>query len=134
MLALFGAPVWPMGRASGERTTAMAEIVGIPFAGFFWYAGLRGFITALDLTMRGSATTGTVTSIVRDSVLEPTPGWSRGGWRRPFMPIRRSNSSRWEVSRDNVLAWPLRQTPSVASKASCGQTWMKGGSGTSGLG
>src|SRR5919199_4821699 len=82
MLALFEAPVRPRGRASGERTTAMAEIVGIPFAGFFWYAGLRGFITALDLTMRGSATTGTVTSIVRDSVLEPTPGWSRGGWRR----------------------------------------------------
>ena len=51
----------------------MAEIVAIPFAGFFWYAGLRGFITALDLTMRGRATTGTVTSIVRDIIVSPTP-------------------------------------------------------------
>ena len=34
--------------------------------------GLRGFITALALTTRGSATTGTVMSIVRDSVAQPT--------------------------------------------------------------
>ena len=55
----------------------MTELVAIPFAGIFWYAGLRGFITALDLTTRGSATTGTVTSIVRDIIVPPTPAHVR---------------------------------------------------------
>jgi Protein of unknown function (DUF3592) len=55
----------------------MAALFGILFASFFWYVGLRGFITALDLTTRGSATTGTVMSIVRDSVARPTGSGSR---------------------------------------------------------
>jgi hypothetical protein len=41
----------------------MTALLGILFASFFWYVGLRGFITALHLTTRGSATTGTVMSI-----------------------------------------------------------------------
>jgi hypothetical protein len=68
----------------------MAELVGIPFAGFFWYAGLRGFITALDLTMRGRATTGTVTSIVRDVVLQPPRYNTRAIYAHPavqFEPV-----------------------------------------------
>ena len=50
----------------------MTALFGILFASFFCYVGLRGFITALHLTMRGKATTGTVMSIVRDSVARPT--------------------------------------------------------------
>jgi hypothetical protein len=55
----------------------MTALLGILFASFFWYVGLRGFITALALTTRGSATTGTVMSIVRDSVARPTRFGSR---------------------------------------------------------
>ena len=55
----------------------MAALFGILVASFFWYVGLRGFITALNLTMRGSATTGTVMSIVRDSVARPARSGSR---------------------------------------------------------
>jgi Protein of unknown function (DUF3592) len=55
----------------------MAALFGILVASFFWYVGLRGFITALNLTMRGSATTGKVMSIARDSVARPTRSGSR---------------------------------------------------------
>jgi hypothetical protein len=55
----------------------MTVLLGILFASFFCYVGLRGFITALALTTRGSATTGTVMSIVRDSVARPTRSGSR---------------------------------------------------------
>jgi hypothetical protein len=51
-------------------------LFGLPFASFFWYVGLRGFISALGFTTRGTATTGTVIAIVRDTFVLPT----RSGW------------------------------------------------------
>ena len=85
----------------------MTALLGILFASFFWYVGLRGFITALDLTMRGSATTGTVMSIVRDIVVLPTrltppqlpdigvPSWHAGARCRLASHERQPRDHNW---------------------------------------